>query len=56
MKLNLDPKMFYGVVAVVVVGAAFLVFRGANSSPKVPLPDASHFNGPAHASNASPTK
>ena len=56
MKMNLDPKMAYIIVAVVVVGSAFLVYRGANSNAKTPLPDASKFNGPAATTHSSTSK
>jgi hypothetical protein len=42
-KLSIDPKVFYGILAVVAVIAVLLVFKGANANQKVPLPDPNMF-------------
>lgn len=42
-KLSVDPRAFFGILAVVVVIAVFLVFRAANANQKVPLPDPNMF-------------
>jgi hypothetical protein len=54
MKIDFDPKVFYGIIAVVVVVAAFLVYRGATAQAVAPLPDAKMFikSGPATSSIA----
>jgi hypothetical protein len=43
MKLDFDPKVFFGIIAVVVVGVAFLIYRGVTYQPLAPLPDAKMF-------------
>ncbi len=43
MKIDFDPKVFYGIIAVVVVVVAFLFYRGVTSSAVAPLPNAKMF-------------
>ena len=43
MKVNLDPKVVAGVIGVVVVVAALLVFKGATTDQKAPLADPKMF-------------
>ena len=53
MKMNLDPKMIYGILGVVVLGLAFLIYKGADANQHTPLPDPNMFK-PA-AKTAAPT-
>jgi hypothetical protein len=42
-KISLDPKAFFGIVAVVVVVVLFFMIKAANTNQKVPLPDPNMF-------------
>jgi hypothetical protein len=42
-KINLDPRVFYGILVVVAIVAALLVFKAADSKQKAPLPDPNMF-------------
>jgi hypothetical protein len=46
-KINVDPKAFYAIVAVVAVVTAFLVYRGADTNKQAPLPNPAMFK-PVH--------
>ena len=43
MKLAIDPKAFFAVLAVVLVVAVLFVVKGANAEPHTPLPDPAMF-------------
>ncbi len=43
MNVSLSPKVMYTILAVVVVVAAALLYKAADTNPKTPLPDPNMF-------------
>jgi len=42
-KVSIDPRAFFGILAVVAAIAIFLTVRAASANQKVPLPDPNMF-------------
>jgi hypothetical protein len=42
-KITIDSKAFFGILAAVVLVAAFFIFKAADAKQKVPLPDPNMF-------------
>lgn len=61
MKIAIDPKAFYAVIAVVALAAVLFIVKGATAEPHTPLPDPAMFKrgpttppGPANTAPTTP--